>query len=86
LSRAEYDRLHEIISRRFPEHLAEFVVSVHTGMRLSEKNTVQWKQFHRDRKTIELTDTKNGDSRIVHLNETALAAIESVRPRRNRPI
>ena len=38
LSREEYDRLHKVITARFPEHLAEFVVSVHTGMRLSEQS------------------------------------------------
>jgi hypothetical protein len=36
LSRKEYDRLHKVIAVRFPEHLAEFVVSVHAGMRLGE--------------------------------------------------
>jgi hypothetical protein len=35
LNREEYDRLHKVIAARFPEHLAEFVVSIHTGMRLS---------------------------------------------------
>jgi site-specific recombinase XerD len=85
LSRAEYDRLHGIIARHFPEHLAEFVVSVYTGMRLPEQYTTEWRQFHRDRKTIELTDTKSGDSRTVHLNETAFAAIESVRPDKPKP-
>lgn len=34
--RDEYDKLHKVIAKRFPGHLAEFVVSVHTGMRLAE--------------------------------------------------
>jgi hypothetical protein len=42
LSREEYDRLHKVIAVRFPEHLAEFVVSVHTGMRLSEQYSSLW--------------------------------------------
>ena len=44
LSREEYDRLHKVITARFPEHLAEFVVSVHTGMRLSEQYSCMWSQ------------------------------------------
>jgi integrase len=79
LTYEEYDLLYKVIAKRFPEHLAEFIVSVHTGMRLSEQYTVQWMQFHPDRRTIELTKTKNGHARTVHLNADAVAAIESVK-------
>jgi integrase len=79
LSQKEYASLHKAISQRFPEHLAEFVVSVHTGMRLSEQYTCMWSQVHLDRKTIELTKTKNGSARTVHLNSDAVGAIESLR-------
>jgi len=79
LSRDEYDRLHKVIAVRFPEHLAEFVVSVHTGMRLSEQYSCTWSQVDLDRRTIELTQTKNGSARTVHLNADALGAIESRR-------
>ena len=72
LSREEYDRLHKVIAKRFPEHLAEFVVSVHTGMRLSEQYSCTWSQVHFDRRTIELTKTKNGSARTVHLNSDAV--------------
>ena len=85
LSRAEYDRLHEIIADRFPEHLAEFVVSVHTGMRAGEQYGVKWRQVHLDRKTIELSETKNTDPRTVHLNQVALDAIKSVMPDGAKP-
>jgi hypothetical protein len=37
LTRKEYDRLCEVIRERFPTHLAEFVISVNTGMSLSEQ-------------------------------------------------
>lgn len=80
LSREEYDALREVIARRFPEHLAEFIVSVHTGMRLSEQYTVEIGQFDRHRRAIDLDRTKNGDARTVHLNADALAAIESAMP------
>lgn len=82
LIREEYDKLCEVITKRFPEHLAEFVVSVHTGMRLGEQYSYTWSQVHPDRRTIELTKTKNGSARTVHLNSDAMAAIESLR----RPI
>ncbi len=80
----EYPRLHAAITKLFPEHVAEFVVSVHTGIRLSEQYTVEWSQYRADphdpnRRVIELSKTKNGDDRTVHLNTDAHAAIESMR-------
>jgi len=51
-------------------------------MRLSEQYSCTWSQVHLDRRTIELTKTKNGSARTVHLNSDAVAAIESLR----RPI
>jgi integrase len=70
--------LSKAIKRQFPKHLADFIVSVHTGMRLSEQYTVQWGQVSFDRCTIELTKTKNGSRRTVHLNADAIEAIKSV--------
>jgi len=79
LSREEYGRLYAAISNLFPEHLAEFIVSVHTGMRLSEQYSLTWSQVHFDRRSIDLTKTKNGSARTGHLNASAIEALESVR-------
>jgi integrase len=75
LSEKEYQDLYEVIAERFPEHLAEFVLSVQTGMRLTEQYSCLWSQVHLDRKTIELTETKNGSDRTVHLNVDAVEAL-----------
>lgn len=75
----EYPRLHASVSKLFPEHVAEFVVSVHTGMRLSEQYTAEWPQYQKDRRAIELSKTKNGHQRTVHLNQDAIDAIESMK-------
>jgi integrase len=79
LSRDEYKALYNVIQRRFPEHLAEFVVSVHTGMRLSEQYSCEWSQVDLNAGTIRLTDTKNGSARTVYLDADAKAAIESLK-------
>ena len=79
LSREEYDRLLEVVTRRFPEHQAELIVSVHTGMRLTEQYSCTWSQVHLDRRTIELSKTKNGSARTIHLNSDAVAAILSLK-------
>jgi integrase len=80
LSREEYRRLHDVIAKRFPEHLSEFIVSVHTGMRLSEQYGCIWGMVHFDRKTIELTKTKNYDPRTVNLNKIVVEALQAIRP------
>src|ERR1019366_3173079 len=67
LSYNEYDQLLKVISERFPEHLAEFIVSVHTGMRLTEQYTTEWSQVHLDRRTIELTKTKRSEEHTSEL-------------------
>jgi site-specific recombinase XerD len=48
-------------------------------MRISEQYTVDWNRVHFDRRAIELSKSKNGDARTVHLNADAIAAIESMR-------
>jgi integrase len=85
LTEEEYNRLQQVIGRRFPEHLSEFVVSVQTGMRLTEQYSCRWSQVHLDRRTIELTKTKNGTDRTVYLNADAVAALESRRSLHQKP-
>ena len=75
----------EAIRKRFPEHLPEFVLSVNTGMRLDEQYSCTWSQVDRSRRAIDLTETKNGTARAIHLNPDALAAIQSVRQPRQKP-
>jgi integrase len=82
LSSEEYDRLAGVIAERYPEQLPSFVVSVHTGMRLSEQFTVTWSQIKWDRRVIELNDTKNGSARSVALNETAFQALNQLKSKR----
>ena len=85
LTREEYNRVCEAIRKRFPEHLPEFVLSVNTGMRLDEQYSCTWSQVDRSRRAIDLTETKNGTARTIHLNPDALAAIQSARLPRQKP-
>jgi integrase len=54
-------------------------------MRLGEQYSCTWSQIHLDSPTIELTKTRNGSARAVHLNSDAIAALESPRRPRQRP-
>jgi integrase len=68
LSREEYDKLAAIIQKDHPQQLPSFVVSVFTGMRLTEQFTLSWVQVDFDRRLIRLTNTKNGSARNFPLN------------------
>jgi integrase len=48
-------------------------------MRLSEQYSLTWGQVHLDRRTIDLTKTKNGSAQTVHLNADSIAALQSIR-------
>ncbi len=85
LSRDEYNRVCDAIRKLFPSHLPEFVVSVNTGMRLTEQYSATWSQVDESRRAIDLTQTKNGTARTIHLNADALAAIESLRHPGQKP-
>jgi integrase len=73
-----------VIAHRFPEHLPEFIVSIHSGMRLTEQYSSTWSQVDFRRRIIDLTKTKNYSARTVHLNADAIAAIESNRKKRQQ--
>jgi len=83
LSFEEYDRLAKVVKKRYPDQLPAFIVSVHTGMRLSEQFTVVLSQIKWDRRVIELSDTKNGSARTVALNATALKALVQTKSERH---
>ncbi|RRA49008.1 site-specific integrase [Acidipila sp. EB88] len=78
LSREEYNRLLQVIQELHPDHAPEFIISVHTGMRLSEQFSVTWGQVDLERKTVRLTDTKNGSNRTVRLDSDAIAAFKAL--------
>ncbi len=58
---------------RFHPHL---LLSVHTGIRMSEQYSLKWSQIDFARRQIYLPRTKNGDPRDIPLNGTAILALE----------
>jgi len=48
-------------------------------MRLTEQYSCTWAQVDFRRRTIDLTKTKNGSPRTVHLNADAMDAIETMK-------
>jgi|ERR1035437_2312943 integrase len=76
LSDAEERALLKEIDPWFHSHL---LLSLHTGMRMSEQYSLCWSQVDFERRHLFLPKTKNGDPRDVPLNGTALGALETLR-------
>jgi integrase len=85
LSDPEEKRLRAAIEHRFAEFLPHFLLSIHTGMRMSEQYGLRWHQVDFERRQLHLIRTKNGDSRTIPLNAIALAALQDLRGGKCRP-
>ena len=81
LSDTEEIRLRTTIEDRFKEFLPHFLLSIHTGMRMSEQYGLDWRQVDFERRQIHLPKTKNGDPRTIPLNSIALAALKELHGR-----
>ena len=68
----EETRLQTVIKERFPEHLPEIVISLRTGMRLSEQYSLNWDQVDLTRREINLRKTKNGQPRTIPMTDLVL--------------
>ena len=73
LSDEEERKLLRATNARFHPHL---LLSVHTGIRMSEQYSLKWSQIDFARRQIYLPRTKNGDPRDIPLNGTAILALE----------
>jgi site-specific recombinase XerD len=82
LSDREEVRLRTAIEERFPEFLPHLLLSIHTGMRMSEQYGLRWNQVDSERRQIHLSRTKNGDPRTIPLNMVALEALTLLRGKR----
>ena len=62
-----------------------FLLSIHTGMRMSEQYGLRWNQVDFERRQLHLIRTKNGDSRTIPPNAIALAALQELQSGKGRP-
>jgi integrase len=79
LSSEEEQSLRSVIQEKFPHHMPELDIALHTGMRLSEQYGLTWECVDLERKTATIRRSKNGEARYVHLNDDAIAAFRAVR-------
>ena len=74
----EYARLVKVIRSDYPEHLAEFVFGLNTGLRLGSQYGATYAMIDWTRNVLDLPRTKNDEPVHVPLNSEALAAIRSL--------
>lgn len=79
LSDPEEAALRKAIAKRLPEFLPHLLLSIHTGMRMSEQYSLRWSQVDLERRQIHLARTKNGDPRTIPLNALAVDALKQLR-------
>lgn len=81
LSPDEERKLRVTIAQKFPEHLPEFDLALHTGMRLSEQYGAKWERVDWERRVLTVPMDKSGRTSHVALNEAALRALAELHRR-----
>jgi site-specific recombinase XerD len=81
LSNEEEVRLRTYIQNTYSEHIPELDLALHTGMRLGEMYSLTWENVNILRKVLTIPRSKNGQTRHVPLNATALSALAALRTR-----
>ncbi|HEY6412091.1 MAG TPA: site-specific integrase [Edaphobacter sp.] len=81
----EEQDLMSILQDNYAKDIPAFLISLHTGMRLTEQFDLLWRQVDLENKVVRLDQTKNGEHRDVHLNKTALAAFEQLAKTPHKP-
>jgi len=74
----EYARLVKAIREKYPEHLAEFIFALNTGLRLSSQYGAAYEMMDWTRNVLDIPRTKNDEAGHVPLNSDVLAAIRSL--------
>jgi site-specific recombinase XerD len=81
LSGEEETRLRAYVQATCPQHIPELDLALHTGMRLGEMYSLTWENVNVPRKVLTIPRSKNGETRHVPLNTTALSALAELRKR-----
>jgi site-specific recombinase XerD len=84
LSADEEKRIREVIGREFHEHMAEFDLALHTGLRRGEMYGLTWADINFPARILTVPLSKNGERRHVRLNRVALDALSTLHQKGRR--
>lgn len=79
LGREEEAKLREVIASDCPQHMAEFDLALHTGMRAGEQYGLAWDRVDFERRQLAIYRTKNAHARYLPLNQAAYDALVALR-------
>jgi integrase len=71
----EYQSLAKVIREKYPEHYAEFIFALNTGLRLSSQYGATYGMIDWTRNVLDVPRTKNDEPVHVPLNSDVLAAL-----------
>jgi integrase len=74
----EYARLVNAIREKYPEHVAEFIFALNTGLRLSSQYGASYEMIDWTRNVLDVPRTKNDEPVHIPLNSEALAVLRSL--------
>jgi site-specific recombinase XerD len=83
LSPEEEHALRAVIQKDCLHHEAELDIALNTGLRRSEQYTLTWSCIDFERKVLTVPHSKNGETRYVPLNNTAIAALRIAQAHKN---
>jgi integrase len=83
--RDEEARLRVVIATEYAEHMPEFEIALHTGMRPSEQYRLNRCQVDLVRGLVTISKSKNGEARHIPLNSIALGAFRTLMGRDGEP-
>lgn len=66
--------MRQVVSSKWPHHLLELDVALHTGLRRSEMYGLDWADVDLGRRFVRVRRGKNGECRYARLNAVALRA------------
>lgn len=81
LSPEEENCLRAAIEATCPEPLPELILSLNTGLRLSEQYGLRWENVLFSQRSLLIPRSKNGTARHLRLNQAAQRALEALRQR-----
>jgi integrase len=74
----EHARLVRTIREEYPQHVAEFIFALNTGLRLSSQYGATYEMMDLKRNVLDIPRTKNDEAVHVPLNVDVLAALRSL--------
>jgi len=78
--------LRTVIGTKYSDHLPEFDIALHTGMRPSEQYALSWDRVNLSRRQVTILKSKNGKVRHIPLNANALVAFRSLPQATSGPV